>query len=105
MQTIRPGAWAWVGLATFVIAADSWLLFVNKFSNKEDYVTMSEVFADAVDHPIKRWPVILAWVVITSHLFKTYLPEELRKLDPITYTAEMLYEIFVADAVEKRNAP
>jgi hypothetical protein len=83
---IRPGGWAWFGLAAGVAAVDFVLI-------ETDHETMSEVFGDALKHPVHRWPVILVWAGLTLHLFGNLLPSWLRplkKLDPISNLARAL---------------
>lgn len=82
---IRPGGWAWIGLTGYVLVADGALI-------KSDNSTMSEVFGDALKHPRRRWPVMLAWSLLTLHLFGNLLPrwfEPLKKLDPIGWVARL----------------
>lgn len=51
---------------------------------------MSVVFGDALNHPIRRWPVTLAWGTLTAHLFGVFMPEWIKPYDPIGYTARTL---------------
>jgi len=83
---LRPGGWAWVGLAGYVAIADTILIK----SGKE---TMSTVFGDALKSPASRWPVILVWLIITLHLFGNYIPswlKWLRSFDPISGLAHVI---------------
>lgn len=99
---MRPGAWAWLGLGAYIIAVDTGLLWHNKKKQeKETYVTMSGVFADCIQNSKARWPIIVCWSTMTLHLFKPYLPKELRKLDPITYLSDTLYDTILIRSEEK----
>jgi len=69
------GATAWVGLTAYVVAADAALIAT-------DNATLSETFETSVMHPIRRYPVILLWAVVTAHLMcPRHL--KLKKADPI----------------------
>jgi hypothetical protein len=52
----------WLGLVGYVIAVDGWLILKGR-------QTLSSAFYEAVRHPRRRWPVILAWAYLTLHLF------------------------------------
>lgn len=84
---IRPGGWAWIGLAAYIVVADSWLI-------RRKRETMSVVFGDALRHPAKRMPVVVAWLIITLHLFAVFIPEGVRRrvsrLDPIGAAARLI---------------
>lgn len=83
---IRPGGWCWIGVAVGVFIADAVLI-------ETKHATMSEVFGDALKHPHRRWPVILAWGVLSLHLFGNLLPRiasPIKRLDPIGYLARLL---------------
>ena len=87
MAKIRPGGWAWIALP-FVIGLVDWALI--RSNNK----TMSEVFGDSLAHPVKRFPVVLVWTVLTLHLFSELIPAKLRlilkRFDPISGIAHLL---------------
>lgn len=86
MRKIRPGGRAWIELALFVSLRDSLLIYRKQ-------ATMSEVFGDALQHPIRRWPTVVSWCVITLHLFGCMIPEKLcfvKKFDPIGALARLL---------------
>ena len=87
MGKLRPGAWAWAGLAAYVATTDAWLL-------RHGRETLSQVFGEALRHPIKRIPVIALWAIITLHLFSSLLPSGMRKrlqrVDPIGRLARAL---------------
>lgn len=83
---IRPGGYAWIGLAGGVFLAD--LILIQSGQD-----TMSEVFGGALKHPVKRWPVSVAWVVLTLHLFGNLLPRiasPIKRFDPIGAVARLL---------------
>ncbi len=50
---------------------------------------MSGVFADALRHPRKRWPVIAAAGLVNAHLFGVFIPKGLHPLDPIGHLARL----------------
>lgn len=55
--------------------------------------TMSEVFGDALRHPRKRWMVLVAWLVLSLHLFGNILPRAatpIKRLDPIGALARLI---------------
>lgn len=83
----NPGAWGWAGLWAFVAGYDIWAI-------RNDKPTLSETFGVALKHPIKRWPVMLAWGGLTLHLFAELLPEEVRKrlapVDPLGQLARLI---------------
>ena len=86
MSRIRPGGWAWIGLASGITITDIGLIVAKK-------ETMSEIFGTALLHPIKRWPVIAAWSIVTLHLFGNLLPpfcRILKRLDPISGSAQLV---------------
>lgn len=76
-----------MGVTGSIIVIDSVLIRTNN-------PTLSEVFGDALKHPIKRWPVIVTWGLVTSHLFGEMMPEPLRSklgpYDPIGYVARKI---------------
>lgn len=70
--SLKGGTLGWLILATFVTA---WDVFADE--------TLSTAFWRAMQDPKKRWPVIVAWLYITVHLFHI-LPDRfdpLRRLD------------------------
>lgn len=87
MSRLRPGGRAWGELALFIAVRDVWLV-------RNGELSMSEVFGNALKHPIKRWPVIAVWVVVTLHLFGELLPPFLRRrlapFDPIGALARLI---------------
>ncbi len=85
MRKLRPATYAWFGLVGFVTTADFHLI-------KHNYDTMSCVWGDSLCHPIKRWPLILSWVILTLHLFGRILPDRvqwIKKYDPIGFVARL----------------
>ncbi len=62
-MTLRPATKGWIGLAIYVTA---WDILAPE--------TLSRGFYEATRHPVKRWPLTLAWAFITAHLFRL-LPE------------------------------
>lgn len=82
---LRSGTKAWIGLTVYVIAADAALI-----RNRKE--TMSTVFGDALVHPLRRWPVILTWGILTAHLFSNLipLPESIKRYDPIGAAARLI---------------
>ena len=76
-MTVRR--WPWVWLALGITAYDAFLLSTGSRS-------LSESFALSVRHPVRRWPTILAWTVLTAHLFAV-LP---RRYDPLHRVAGVL---------------
>ena len=87
MARLRRGGWGWIGLAVYVAAVDAWLIRARQH-------TLSEVFGDALKHPARRWPVVMAWVAITLHLFGELIPDRLRRclspIDPIGVLARVI---------------
>lgn len=105
MRALRPGAWAWLGLVGYVVLADSYLLYKSRISKRKSshHVTMSEVFADAIEHPTNRWPIIGSWAIITFHLFKNFFPESMRRMDIVSFSAEQLYDTLFDPTLKKRG--
>jgi hypothetical protein len=56
------GEAAWLGLATYIFAVDIALLMRGQ-------KPMTEIWREALRHPLRRWVAILAWVFTTKHLF------------------------------------
>lgn len=89
MTTIRisPGGWGWIFLAVYVAFVDAWLIRHNK-------ATLSEVFGYALEHPVRRLPVVSVWVFLTLHLFACFLPvrwrNRLGKYDPLHRAARWI---------------
>lgn len=87
---IRAGGWAWLGLTGYVTLSDAALIRGGK-------PTMSRVFGDSLEHPVRRWPVMVVWGALTVHLFSNVFPVRARKalrvVDPIHYIARALGEV------------
>lgn len=79
----RPATAAWIGLVGYVVAVDSYLI-VQEAKGRDGYCTMSTAFKDAVRHPVKRLPLVMAWSILTLHLFPILYPERYHKYEPIT---------------------
>jgi hypothetical protein len=62
MRRRFKAGWGWTGLAFYVAGYDTWAL-----ATKRD--TLSMVFARAMHHPVRRWPVIATVSVTLLHLF------------------------------------
>lgn len=97
-KRFRPAFWCWLGLVGYVTSADVVLLNKNMKARKngkpyERYATMSVCLGDSLEHPIKRWPLSLAWLVVSIHLFSPMLPTWLRQLDPIRKLAKKVTHV------------
>ena len=74
---MTEGDRAWVGLACYIVAYDILAVATGR-------ETLSQSYARALDHPLRRWPTTLVWVYLTAHLFRL-IP---RRLDPLrTWTS------------------
>ncbi len=62
-------------MASGILSYDVWAIATGR-------PTMTQVFGEALEHPLRRWPTTLAWSLTTAHLFGRYLPERLHKYDP-----------------------
>lgn len=95
MRRIRPGGWAWIGLTAGIVVMDYALIAKNQ-------ATMSEVFGNALSHPIKRWPVTITWFVLTLHLFGMLIPRKvafIKRFDPISGIARALTPKVITDTI------
>lgn len=54
--------YGWIFLTGYVIGYDVWAL-------KNHQPTLTADLRSSLRHPAKRWPVILAWMLLTFHLF------------------------------------
>lgn len=86
---MRPAGWCWVGLAIYVTLADAILIYGRK-AGMEGYCTMSQAFEDALHHPVRRWPVVIAWSLVTFHLFDAWLPDSVQRIDPIGWAGSVM---------------
>jgi len=66
----------WWLLTAYIVGYDIWAM-----KNKQP--TLTADFRGAICHPIKRLPVILAWGILTVHLFG---PEKYDPLKPLEKT-------------------
>lgn len=83
---LRPAGYSWLGLTIYVVAADT-VLIIQERRGLQTYCTMSTGFRTALQHPLKRWPVILIWLSITFHLFSFFFPENIRRFEPMGVVA------------------
>lgn len=89
MRKLRPATWAWIGLVVYVTTADA-LLIAAEMRGWSGYCTMSSAFKAALERPVKRWQLILAWLLVTLHLFPVVLPERYRPYEPVGLTGRAL---------------
>jgi len=77
----------WIGLTSYVVIYDTLAIHY-------DWPTLSNIFGDALDHPIKRWPVLVVWGALTLHLFAALLPAPVRRTlapyDPLGRMAQLV---------------
>ncbi len=73
----RSGSTGWCLLAGFVIAWD--------FTQMQKGESLSSAFNRATKHPMSRWPVTVAWLTLTLHLFAR-LPQ---RFDPFHQLARL----------------
>jgi len=76
------GYWGWLGITLYVIGYD----VVAAYKEGE---SLSTAFYNAVEHPVRRWFVILLWTMVTAHLFHL-VP---RRYDPICLVADEVYQL------------
>lgn len=69
---MTEGDTAWAGLLAYVIAYDLWAMTQGR-------ETLSASYYRAIQHPLRRWPTVLLWLVLTLHLFRI-IPE---RFDPL----------------------
>jgi len=72
LADMTEGDRAWVGLLIYVAAYDTCAIIQGR-------ETLSSSFARALQHPVRRWPTMVAWAYLTGHLFEI-LP---REIDPL----------------------
>jgi len=89
----EPAYIAWEGLFGYVILADTILLILKKTQKNSNisYKTLSTAFNDALIESDKGKILSLAWVGLTLHLFKSFLPKKIQKLDPATAIVTYIY--------------
>jgi hypothetical protein len=44
------------------------IVVIDVVQMRRDAPTLTAAFHRAVQHPVRRWPVIAAWATVTSHL-------------------------------------
>lgn len=71
-MALKSGTKAWAGLALYIAA---WDLYAVKCGKE----TLSQAFYGALNHPVRRWRVVLLWTYATAHLFK-WIPD---RWDPL----------------------
>lgn len=69
---ISLGGWGWVGIAGVVTVVDGVALHLEATGRVIEAPTMSRSFFLATRHPVRRWPVLVSWLVLTVHLFTTW---------------------------------
>lgn len=93
MTHLRPAGYAWAGLTIYVIVMDS-MLIIQEHRGKADYYTMSSAFRYALQHPVRRWPVILMWLFLTFHLFDFFFPPNIRRFEPFGLAGRAVARLF-----------
>ena len=66
-KKLTTGELGWIGLTIYVVAVDSWA-WKNDAKGKPDE-TMSVAFGKSLQRPLTRTGTLLAWGLVTSHLF------------------------------------
>jgi hypothetical protein len=69
---VTEGDRAWLGVLCYVVAYDAWAMIHGR-------ETLSHSYYRAIQHPLRRWPTVLVWAVLTLHLFHL-IPD---RLDPL----------------------
>lgn len=85
MLKISDAGKAWIGLAAFVVAYDTWAIRTRR-------ETLSMAFTRAISHPMKRWPTLVGSTVLYTHLV---LPRKYHKYDPVRIVAGKLVKLDV----------
>lgn len=67
MVKLAFGTKLWLGLFGLVLCGDIYALWHDK-------QTFSAAFYDALQHPVKRWIIMGAWLFTTKHLFTKKIP-------------------------------
>lgn len=62
-MALNSGSKAWLGLLTGILAYD---LYAIRYGKQ----TLSTAFYEALEHPRRRWLVIVCWLALTAHLFR-----------------------------------
>lgn len=73
------GACGWLILSAYIFGYDTWAI-------STEHETLSSAFARTVRHPVRRWPTLVAYGVVTLHLFD-HLPE---RFDPFVRYGKLL---------------
>lgn len=81
-MSVKPAHYAWFGLVVYITAVDIALVSLEG-RGKEEFYTMSTAFRSGLAHPVHRWPLIVAWTLLTLHLFDFFFPEKVRQYDPV----------------------
>lgn len=68
MSRWKSGTVGWVALCAYVVG---WDYVVALRGHGE---TLSSAFGRATQHPLYRWPVTVAWLVTTLHIFGFLTP-------------------------------
>lgn len=74
------GSKAWVILVSYVLGYDIWAI-------RGHHETLSGAFWRALNHPQKRWVVLIAWAITTKHLV---FPQVLAERDPFNVVASVI---------------
>lgn len=82
VMNLQPPHYAWLGLTAYIVTADIILISFER-RGKDGFYTMSTAFRSGLAHPIHRWPLIVAWTLLTLHLFDFFFPEKVRQCDPM----------------------
>jgi len=73
VEKIAFGTKLWLLLVGLILGGDVFALWTGR-------ETFTEALGRALEHPRRRWLVILSWTIVTKHLF---LNEHFKYLDPI----------------------
>jgi len=75
---------AWILLGSYILIYDVVAIALNDMNSKKGYKEKHETFSDGcwrgVEHPVARWPIWLAILILVKHLAA---PDFLRRYDPI----------------------
>lgn len=66
-RRLTTGELGWVGLVGYVVLVDS-VAWRNQTKNRKDE-TMSVAFGRSLQNPVARIGTLLAWGMVTAHLF------------------------------------
>lgn len=79
----KVGRFGWLGLAAYVVAFDAWAIATKR-------ETLSSSFANALNHPIKRVPVIIGASIVYGHLM---VPPKYHKYDPVRIIGGYIFNV------------